>query len=270
MKATGLVTSSVAVDRHGSIWFAGNGVDRFDGTYWTNFSKGQVGASYGDVRSIAFDADNNAWLTTSYYANVARISGNEITIHYPSNTAFPGPEPKLIAIGHDSSIWIAQSIHSGGGITRYKGDRSWHYNTGNSTLPDNDITSLAVSPTNMVYVGTATAGLGVFDGSAPLDETSAAPAHPAIVNAAATGTIAISPNPAGAEAIIHLTAPSSSRVQVSLYDNLGREVAALLDARSVGAAEEIRLNTADLPAGPYFVRMTTDAGTITQPLLVAQ
>jgi hypothetical protein len=70
------------------------------------------------------------------------------------------------------------------------------------------------------------------------------------------------PNPFNPTTVIGYSVPVSGRVTFSLYDILGREVRALVDARQEAGAYTITLDANDLPGGVYIYRL--QAGSFVQ------
>ena len=66
--------------------------------------------------------------------------------------------------------------------------------------------------------------------------------------------VVIYPNPASASITIQVRASESAAVDISLVDVLGRIVRITSADLATGGSTEIRLHTADLPSGIYFVR----------------
>jgi hypothetical protein len=65
------------------------------------------------------------------------------------------------------------------------------------------------------------------------------------------------PNPTSGSTTIRFDVPESSQVVLIAYDVMGREVARLADDFFEAGTHEVVLNGGNLPAGTYFVRMTS-------------
>ncbi|NQT24797.1 aryl-sulfate sulfotransferase [candidate division KSB1 bacterium] len=66
------------------------------------------------------------------------------------------------------------------------------------------------------------------------------------------------PNPFNPETVIRYTLGEKSKVQISVYNMLGREVKSWNEINSAGG-QEIRFNANDLPSGIYFYRLEAHA-----------
>lgn len=77
------------------------------------------------------------------------------------------------------------------------------------------------------------------------------------------------PNPAQDEVTLRFGTRKASRIELALYDVLGRRVRTLFDGGpSPGHMKTLRLQTSSLPAGTYFLRLTTDGKTRVERLTV--
>jgi hypothetical protein len=107
-----------------------------------------------------------------------------------------------------------------------------------------------------------------FDGtSAPSDEVEVA------VELAGAYALAAYPNPvaAGQRATIDVTAREAQRVEVALYDVLGRRVAVLFDGEvAASATERLRLPVRGLASGVYVVRAVGERFTATRRVTVVR
>ena len=69
------------------------------------------------------------------------------------------------------------------------------------------------------------------------------------------------PNPFNPSTVIGYSLPVGARVTIRIYDLLGREVAAILDAFMPAGAHTVTWNPSECASGAYFARMSAfDAG----------
>lgn len=135
----------VAIDR--DIWGV---LYKFDGSNWKQIQFPNSGYDY--VRYIFWDGEK-LW---------ACINWDRIFINYNNSwtelTGFPGRVVNQI-IKTNSSFWFA----CGNGLVKYENNSLTIFNTSNSGLPNNSVTSLTVDFQNNLWIGTA-GGLAKFDG----------------------------------------------------------------------------------------------------------
>ncbi|WP_078062926.1 T9SS-dependent M36 family metallopeptidase [Solirubrum puertoriconensis] len=83
-----------------------------------------------------------------------------------------------------------------------------------------------------------------------------------------TEDLMVYPNPANEQVIVRMTASSQQPVAVELVNQLGQVVQRTSESAAVVQREGVKLNTANLPAGIYIVRLTGSTGTATHKVVV--
>jgi hypothetical protein len=78
----------------------------------------------------------------------------------------------------------------------------------------------------------------------------------------------VSPNPFNLETTISFTLPTAQETQLIIYDVHGREVALLLSGPSPAGAHTISWNADQQSSGIYLVRLQTEAGEVSQKILL--
>ncbi|MYI44701.1 MAG: T9SS type A sorting domain-containing protein, partial [Rhodothermaceae bacterium] len=76
------------------------------------------------------------------------------------------------------------------------------------------------------------------------------------------------PNPAEAFSTVEYALLKVSQVQISVHDLLGREIISVLDATQAPGTHSFQLATGQLSGGVYYLRLITDDGQVTRPLIV--
>ena len=76
------------------------------------------------------------------------------------------------------------------------------------------------------------------------------------------------PNPVRGEASVRFALPESGRVDVTLYDVVGREVSSAQSARFEAGEQSVSLAASALPAGVYVVRLSTASGVVTGKFVI--
>ena len=69
----------------------------------------------------------------------------------------------------------------------------------------------------------------------------------------------VEPNPARDEAVVRYSMTRSSRVELALYDAIGRTVKTLVDDQAPAGAHEVSLDVHGLARGVYILKLS--AGT---------
>lgn len=77
------------------------------------------------------------------------------------------------------------------------------------------------------------------------------------------------PNPTGGDATLELNLKVSDRIIVTILNTEGKAVAAPIDNRYDGGKQLIKLPTATLPSGVYFIQVATGAETVRHKLVVS-
>lgn len=88
--------------------------------------------------------------------------------------------------------------------------------------------------------------------------------------AAALEGVRIVPNPASDKATVRFTVTENTTANVMVYDMTGRVVFSTTAADFTTGAHAIDINTSNLPAGAYTVKLQTAKGATTQPLSVVK
>ncbi|HLT48233.1 MAG TPA: T9SS type A sorting domain-containing protein, partial [Rubricoccaceae bacterium] len=86
-------------------------------------------------------------------------------------------------------------------------------------------------------------------------EAEAAEAEAAEAEAAAGGRLAVYPNPSGGRSTVGFTLDAPAAVRLSVLDELGREVAVLVEGALPAGGHAYPFVGADLPAGLYLARL---------------
>lgn len=112
--------------------------------------------------------------------------------------------------------------------------------------------------------------LGVIRGLTVSSSTNTA-SMPDVLPGTPSLQLAVAPNPTSASTTITVTSARGDRVQVTVYDLLGRHVADLFDgAVASRTPQTMSFDTAGLPAGVYLVRAQSRDGVEVKRLTVAR
>ncbi len=137
-------------DKAGNIWFGtrGNGVSKFDGNSFTNYTTAQ-GLAGNDVWSIVQDKAGNIWFGT-HGGGASRYDGNSFT-NYTTAQGLPSNLVSSILQDKNGNLWIGSD---GEGVSKYDGKKITTY-TKEQGLADNRISIIAEDTTrNIIWFGT--------------------------------------------------------------------------------------------------------------------
>jgi ligand-binding sensor domain-containing protein len=184
---------AVAVDIDGSIWAGTSaGLARFDGANWTICDEGNSPLPSNVVRCIAVDEGGNKWIGT--YKGLAMFDGTNWTLfNAASLLGFRWEDVLSTTVDADGIVWVG--FYSG--LARFDGSNWSAYDTGNSPLPDNYVTSVLISDNGAKWMGTWAGGLVKLEGADWTiydDRNSAIPRNGAFVHAVdSDGVVWMSP-----------------------------------------------------------------------------
>ncbi|MDP4236801.1 MAG: T9SS type A sorting domain-containing protein, partial [Bacteroidota bacterium] len=82
--------------------------------------------------------------------------------------------------------------------------------------------------------------------------------------------LGVFPNPAQNEAHIRFTLPSSGLTTISLYDDLGREIASIVNGELYQGSYEVPINLRDINPGHYVVRIELHGKVLTRSLNIVK
>jgi len=151
----GNLVSTIEIDKHGAIWYgnysyfdlAGKfsyfGLTKFDGIDYITYDTSNTGLASNSIRDILFDDFDNIW----------------------------------IASGDNGSDWPPSTKNIYGGVTKFDGYEWTVFDTTNSPLPNNYVTTLAFDKDGILWIGTRNglASYGSSDWSIYTSENSPLP-----------------------------------------------------------------------------------------------
>jgi ligand-binding sensor domain-containing protein len=159
---------SMVIDENGVKWIGTDwGLARFDGTNWTAYNTTNSDLPYDCVESTAIDGKGDKWIFTHGdlwwgQAELCKFDGTNWTKISVPQSIHVSMINFVVATNKDGNInlWIGSSS----GLARVD-DTGWTiYNTSNSGLPDNSVTSITSDANGIIWIATPS-GLAVFDGT---------------------------------------------------------------------------------------------------------
>ncbi|HPG41837.1 MAG TPA: two-component regulator propeller domain-containing protein [bacterium] len=160
---------SIEVDREGNVWLGtGNsGVYKFDGNTFTNYCDPDNKLRTTMVVDIDFDVDNNKWFCTSDREpflspnayGVARF--DDTNWQFYDVTAGLNTSNSVHAVAHEDNgfLWFGTA----NGVFKYDGSSWTNYNTENSGLLFDYVTSLAIDKKGRKWFASEWYGLCMYD-----------------------------------------------------------------------------------------------------------
>jgi ligand-binding sensor domain-containing protein len=163
--------NSIAIDTSGNKWIGTSfGLAKFDGATWTVYNDTNSGLPEKYILSMAIDAGENLWIGTSH-RGLAKFDGAAWTVYNDSISGLRYKGVWSIAIDGSGNPWIGtffsgSSLHTSVfGLAKFDGTAWRVYDTSNSGLPDNWVSSIAIDGSGNKWIGT-NGGLAKFDGAA--------------------------------------------------------------------------------------------------------
>jgi len=95
--------------------------------------------------------------------------------------------------------------------------------------------------------------------------------YPTSVNSInAIENVTIFPNPASTTATLNFNVVETKNITIELYDQLGRMILPVANQEFTAGSNQVQINTANLAAGIYNVKLQTENGVTTQRLTIAK
>lgn len=158
----------VGIDAAGKKWICTfNGLVVFDDNNWTVYNSLNSGLPGDLVKCVAFDIDGSVWIGTANKGLVKFDSGTW-TVFNPTNSGMPSNNIKSISIDPAGIKWIGTGD---AGIVKFDGTTWKVYDKVNTKppppppprpalpgIPNDNIESIALDPTGIVWVGVGMEG----------------------------------------------------------------------------------------------------------------
>lgn len=260
-----------------------SGGDDYDGKLHVSTNQGNSfspvptpSISPGRISGIAtsFDESSTVYVTFAASNRAKIIRSTDMGQTWIDLTGFdPGPDGLVSQNGFpdvevydvldfpsSKRLWAATEI----GIIESKNDgQSWE-------IADNGLPAVAVWQLRLIdnQIVAATHGRGIWT----LDATQVPQLVAVEPQQEASLPLSLSidsvyPNPAISSATISWTTPQPSSVTIRLYDLQGRVVQDLFDSSVTAGHHQTSWELGDLPAGPYFIQVSTASGMVTRPFV---
>lgn len=154
------VLSCISIDVSGTKWIGtfANGLLKFDGSNFTQFSKENSPLPDNYILCLSVDPSNRLWIGTDN--GLAVLSNNVWTVYTKDNSGLPINSIKSLAPESSSLIWIGTSL----GLVKYDGNWQVYIISPNIT---NWINTISIDQAHTKWLGIGDTSLGVvsFDGT---------------------------------------------------------------------------------------------------------
>ena len=151
-------SGGILQDRNGDLWFAREGVSRFDGENFTTFSTAD-GLADNLVESILEDRNGDLWFGTET-GGVSRYDG-ESFISFTTEEGLAHPYVSSIWEDRDGDLWFA--TEGGGGVSRYDGETFSNLTEANG-LPYGSVSAMLQDGDGNFWFAAHAAGVSRYDG----------------------------------------------------------------------------------------------------------
>lgn len=188
------VIDGIAVDGQGTLWMASSsGLTKYNGTTWVTYNTTNSQINSNNVTSVAVDASNTVWISANgslqrfnnnnftsvndQVEKILKIAGNTIYVATPNgfgtivgteytgfyqpggNSCLAGCDVQAVGVDELNRVWLGLDMCGNyeGAIQNFTDCTT--YRSSNSPLPDNNITSIHVIDSNVIWAGTLEGGL---------------------------------------------------------------------------------------------------------------
>ncbi len=157
-------TADMARQGDSLLWFATwNGLVSYNNSEFSVFNTSNSNIPNDTINCLAIDNSGIIWMGMPS-EGLVKYDGSNVAVYNPGNSPLPTKHLREIKTDSQNNIWIITASYDG--LIRFDGQSFWDiYNTANSDLPVNDIRCLYIDDSDMIYAGTYTGGLAVFDGN---------------------------------------------------------------------------------------------------------
>lgn len=243
----------------GTAWVgtAANGLFHYDGSSWTNYTSSNSNLPFDNITSLFLDPQGKLWIGSSSYTD-AGLTVYDGSTWNPVGIRDGMGEVNDITMDASGVLWLAigNGFSTTGSLAYYDGNQPTVLDINNSRLPSEDVKSVTVDSHGRVWVGTHDGGTAVYQGGGlPTDIDEETPVNHDRPNALTLDQNY--PNPFNPSTNIRYGLPAATRVELSVYDVLGRRVAQLVSGRQTAGYHTVRFDASRLASGIYIYRIKT-------------
>lgn len=237
---------TVEIDELGVIWVGtfNGGVSKFNGLGWTTYNTSNSELPHNHVRSINFDQNHIAWFGTEDGV-VRKTPGGHWDVYNAENIGYSFHTIYGGVIESAGKLYFATD----GGILKFNGSDFSMVTSQNSSLPSNNVRSLALDLNGNLWVGSGNDGLSIYNPQGTLGVKE--PLKTA-------ESLTAYPNPTSNELTFLLPNKSSGNSEITVVNGTGQTV--LTKQISNGGLSQHILDVSSLSTGTYFISVYSSTG----------
>jgi len=162
--------ASLYIDAFNTKWVGtiNGGLALIEDTTWTIYKRNNSSIADNTILDIDEDTSGNLWMATPA-AGIMIFNRSVWNFFTPLNSSLLDYSVNSIALNQNNQCYIAMKQE---GFSVYSGGLQWaSYDTSNSNLPQNELTTTVVDHSGNIWVGTESEGLLQFDISTGIQKT---------------------------------------------------------------------------------------------------
>jgi len=295
----------LAVAPDGTLWIAGVGLAKYDGTSFTVYNPENSPLPTINTTAVEVDDRGGVWVGSSALAaGLTRFHQGEWTIYLAGKSKLPYDRIGALASDGNGGVWVGSAgiarcdgsdwssiynssnapmksveVHAmttdrsgalwfstNDGLYRFDGKGWGHFTTRNSGLPALAILALASDTVGNIWISVANGGLVRYDARV----TTGVNERPTDLDRPTTPALDVAPNPMKETAMVTFSSASRSHARLMLVDPLGRVASKLLDRDVAAGPCSVPFDASRVLPGVYFLRLEIDGRATTRAVVVGR
>lgn len=239
--------SSICIDSFGNKWFgtSGNGLYKFDGNSWTNYTVFNSGLASNWIWDVTCDKNGNIWIGT-WTKGLNKFNGSNWITFNTTNSMLPDNNVKAILIDEFDSKWIGTD----NGFSQFN-EGEWINYFNKDVLKYTDVFSISKDELGNVWLGT-TEGLLKFSEYISLGSNSTRSLRVKKLSH-------VFPNPTSGMFEISNIIPNT---EIKIFNTAGK-----ICKYQITTSKSIVVDASRLPNGIYFVKTYSEYGAVTEKII---
>jgi ligand-binding sensor domain-containing protein len=240
---------ALSQDSTGGIWIGTyqKGIIRIKEGVWQLFNTTNSGLSNDLIMDIDVDKGGNVWIGTDN--GLSRYNGQDWEIYTTNNSTIPNNSIRDVYADNKNNIWLTSWWNTG--LAKYNGNEWKYYNnydtwTGSYGISVSEIVS---SENGDLFLATSDNGLGIFNEDTIVSAENQPLTEDIPINLEAY------PNPFNSSTNIVYILPETDKIELSIYDILGRRIKQIFNGVSPKGKHVIQINSSELSSGVYICKL---------------